>query len=626
MAEKIKGITIEIGGDVTGLDKALKDVNKESSSLQDELKKVDRLLKFDPTNTQLLEQKQALLAKSVTNTAGKLETLKLAEKEAQEQFKQGKISEEQYRALQREVVSTEQALEKMTTQIDKSQSSMSKFLETSGKVGEKLTSAGKAMAPISAAAGAAAAGLATAAVSAGAAADDINTLAKQTGLSVEQIQKFQYASDIIDVSIETLTGSMQKLTKNMDGAKNGSKNTQAAFQELGVSFKNNITGELRNNQDVFNEAIEALGKISNETKRDALAMQIFGKSAQDLNPLILGGADALKTLGDEAAAAGLILSQDALDAANEFNDEIDSIKATAKGTFAAIGTELAAELLPIMQEAMEMLKGVLKVIREMDGDTLRLIVTILSIVAAIAPLLILIGKIATGITALSSALTLLAANPMVLIVAGVVAIIAAIAMIEKKTQIFSKTFTTIWDGVKTTVKTVSDFVVSIFTEKIPNALEKLQNFFVRMFENIARIIKAPFNLIISAVNAVISTVNKAISWMNDLKLPSFLGGGSLGINIPTLGDIPMLANGGILSSGSAIVGERAPELLTMINGKAMVQPLPATRQSGAPGSSNGNTYIDTYNITVDASNLQEVDMLMKMFNGERMNTRKGWTG
>ncbi|MEG0854419.1 MAG: hypothetical protein RSF82_11130, partial [Angelakisella sp.] len=109
MAEKIKGITIEIGGDVTGLDKALKDVNKESSSLQDELKKVDRLLKFDPTNTQLLEQKQALLAKSVTNTAGKLETLKLAEKEAQEQFKQGKISEEQYRALQREVVSTEQA-------------------------------------------------------------------------------------------------------------------------------------------------------------------------------------------------------------------------------------------------------------------------------------------------------------------------------------------------------------------------------------------------------------------------------------------------------------------------------------------------------------------------------------
>lgn len=625
MAERIKGITVQIGGDTVGLEKSLKSVNKETTDLQSELKKTERLLKLDPTNTQLLEQRQILLSKAVSNNTQKLEVLKEAERQVQEQFKQGKASEEQLRAIQREVVGTTEELKKQEEQLKKSNVALSKMGAISEEVGKKLTSSGKAMAPMSAAAGAAAVGLATAAVSAGKAADDINTLSKQTGLSVEQIQKFQYASDIIDVSIETLTGSMQKLTKNMDGAKNGSKNTQEAFKELGVSFKDNITGELRNNQDVFNEAIEALGKISNETKRDALAMQIFGKSAQELNPLILGGADALKTLGDEAEAAGLILSQDALDSANAFNDEIDSIKATAKGTFAAIGTELAAELLPIMQEAMEMLKGVLKVIREMDGDTLRLIVTILSVVAAIAPLLILIGKMATGISALADAIMWLCSNPMVLVVAGIVAIIAAIVMIEKKTQIFSKTFTAIWDGVKTTVKTVSDFVVSIFTEKIPNALEKLQNFFARMFENIARIIKAPFNLIISAVNAVISAVNKAISWMNDLKLPGFLGGGSLGINIPPLGDIPMLANGGILSSGSAIVGERAPELLTMINGKAMVQPLPSAHQSGAQGSMAGTTTVHNYN-TIDASNLQEVAMLSKLINGERISMRKGYTG
>ena len=178
------------------------------------------------------------------------------------------------------------------------------------------------------------------AASAGLAADDINTLSKQTGLSTEQIQKFQYASNLIDVDLETLTGSMAKLTKNMATAQGGTGSAAEAFSALGVSITNS-NGELRNNQDVFNDAITALSGIENETQRDAYAMQIFGKSAQDLNPLILGGADALKPLGDSASNAGLIMEQDALDSLNSFNDSLDIIKANAgaagkvlAGTFA----------------------------------------------------------------------------------------------------------------------------------------------------------------------------------------------------------------------------------------------------------------------------------------------------
>lgn len=179
------------------------------------------------------------------------------------------------------------------------------------------------------------------AASAGLAADDINTLSKQTGLSTEQIQKFQYASDLIDVDLDTLTGSMAKLTKNMATAQGGTGSAAEAFSALGVSITDS-NGELRNNQDVFNDAISALSGIENETQRDAYAMQIFGKSAQDLNPLILGGADALKTLGDSASNAGLIMEQDALDSLNSFNDSLDIIKANAgaagkvlAGTFAS---------------------------------------------------------------------------------------------------------------------------------------------------------------------------------------------------------------------------------------------------------------------------------------------------
>lgn len=176
------------------------------------------------------------------------------------------------------------------------------------------------------------------AASAGAAADDLNTLSKQTGISTEQLQKMTYAAALVDVDVETTTKAMTKLTKNMGQAAEGSKTATEAFSALGVKFRDDVTGELRDNEDVFNDAITALGKIENSTERDALAMDLFGKSAQDLNPLILGGAEQLKKLGDNAEAAGLIMSQDALDNLNAFNDSIDILKANT----AAAGNVLAS--------------------------------------------------------------------------------------------------------------------------------------------------------------------------------------------------------------------------------------------------------------------------------------------
>jgi len=113
MAKKIKGITIEIGGNTQPLNKALEDVNKKSRDLQSELRQVDRLLKLDPKNTELMSQKQKLLAEAVANTKDKLNTLKEAERQVQEQFKRGEVAEEQYRLIQREVIATEQNLKSL---------------------------------------------------------------------------------------------------------------------------------------------------------------------------------------------------------------------------------------------------------------------------------------------------------------------------------------------------------------------------------------------------------------------------------------------------------------------------------------------------------------------------------
>lgn len=112
MADRIKGITIEIGGDTTALSKALSGVNKEISTTQKQLRDVERLLKLDPGNVTLLEQKQRLLADSVEQTKQKLDSLKSAEKQVQQQFAQGKVSQAQYDALQREIVATEADLRK----------------------------------------------------------------------------------------------------------------------------------------------------------------------------------------------------------------------------------------------------------------------------------------------------------------------------------------------------------------------------------------------------------------------------------------------------------------------------------------------------------------------------------
>lgn len=146
MASKyIKGITIEIAGDTQKLTKALEGVNKQSRDLQGELRQVERLLKLDPKNTELLEQKQKLLAKSIETTKEKLDTLKEAERQVQAQFEKGEIGEEQYRAIQREVIATEQNLQKLEQRLKETNNHWKTAAENLNKFGQKATDVGKSM-------------------------------------------------------------------------------------------------------------------------------------------------------------------------------------------------------------------------------------------------------------------------------------------------------------------------------------------------------------------------------------------------------------------------------------------------------------------------------------------------
>ena len=153
MASRIQGITVEIGGDTTKLQNALKGVNGQIKSTQSQLKDVNKLLKLDPGNTDLLAQKQKLLAQAVSETKEKLVTLKTAAEQANTALANGEISKEQYDALQREIVETEQDLKNLETQANQSATAVQKIAATGEKlktVGDNISSAGQKLLPVTA--------------------------------------------------------------------------------------------------------------------------------------------------------------------------------------------------------------------------------------------------------------------------------------------------------------------------------------------------------------------------------------------------------------------------------------------------------------------------------------------
>lgn len=176
-------------------------------------------------------------------------------------------------------------------------------------------------------------------------ADNIITLSMQTGQSTQQLQEFAYASELIDVSIDTLQGSLRKLTNNMQDTMNGTGNAKDSFDALGISVTN-ADGSMRSANDVFYETIDALGKVKNETERDAMSMDIFGRSAQDLNPLIIQGSKTLKAYADEAHNVGYVLDDEALSALGAVDDAYQRLQKTQEG----VKNQLAVEFAPYLEE------------------------------------------------------------------------------------------------------------------------------------------------------------------------------------------------------------------------------------------------------------------------------------
>lgn len=616
---KVRGVTIEIGGDVSELSKALKGVNSDISKTQKELKDVEKLLKLDPSNTELLRQKHELLGKQVADTKTKLETLRKTEEELN---KTGVDKHsKQYRALEREIISTEDFLRKLEAAAAASNVTLTKVSQTFGKISDASGKVAQAAKGISTAAGGALAGIAGLAYKSVQAADDLNTLAKQTGISTAELQKMQYASDLIDVSVDSITGAMTKMKKNMAST---SKDTQAAFQKIGVSVQDS-NGQLRDATTVFYEVLEGLSHVANETERDTLAMQLFGRSADELAGIVDDGGAALRELGLEAEQLGLIMDQQTLDSLNNVNDAVDKLKAKANGELAQAGAKAMEALMPVFEKVLDAMSKALDYIGSLDEDQIKMLATLLAVTAAISP----VAKGISNVTGLISKLTgaggavpkaieicgkltstvlpkvvsALKVFPGLGLTAAIIALVALIATKGDEIQkyinkacdfikgLLDKLFNWLNDHGLTTlaafVKSIKDFIGDIqkvlggiidfirgvFTGNWQRAWQGIVNIFGGIFGGIKDLIKAPINGVIGAINKVIGGFNKLRSVAGKSQVST----------------IPLLARGGIVSSGSAIVGDAGPELLTMMGGRAVVQPLTSSTTNNTNTNLGGVT-------------------------------------
>lgn len=270
------------------------------------------------------------------------------------------------------------------------------------------------------------------ATDAASAADDLLTLSAKTGITTTELQKLQYASQFVDVEVSTMTNSIQKLTSAMSKSKSGNAETSEAFRKLGIRVTD-THGQLKDANEIFYRVIDALGKVKNETERDALAMKIFGQSADELNPLIKAGSDELKKLGKEAEDMGIIMGEDTVKAYGELDDSINRFNSTVQG----LKNTLGLAILPV-------LKGFFDLVSSIPTP-------VLAGVAAFAAIVTIGIKVATAMKSMAAANAIVAASNVVLGASGttaaaglssmlpvIIAIAAVVALITGTVTALSK--------------------------------------------------------------------------------------------------------------------------------------------------------------------------------------------
>jgi len=491
MAETIRGINVVIGAETTGLSKALSDVNKKSRDIQSELKQVEKLLKLDPTNTELLAQRQKLLSDAVANTSEKLNRLKTVQEQVNQQFQRGEISEGQYRAFQREIVKTEQELQKLEQQGQETKRSLADLGVSLQNAGDKLRGVGQTMTLA----------VTTPIVGAGVAAFKMAADLKDAIGATEQI--FKGAADNVKNWADGLAeyygisegealdyaNMMGALLQNIGkmSAEEAAKQAQTLVQlagDLTAMFGGTteqavqaLTGALKGNTEMLDNYGIACNDALIKTK--ALEMGIYdGKGEMDL---AAKQAAILALIMEQTGAAQGQAAREADGASGSMREFTTAVKNLA--------TDIGDVLLPVITPFIQKLKDIVGAFGELSPSTQKAIIAIAGIAAAIGPLLMIFGPVisaigtliiglgamstamaggATFVAALSSAFPALGAaitlitGPIGIAIAAIAALITAGVLIYKNWDTIKEKLSQAWNAIKETAEKVWSAIKDFF--------------------------------------------------------------------------------------------------------------------------------------------------------------------
>ena len=398
--------TIYLGLDYSQFTGGVTEVNRKMGLLDAEFKRATQEAKNYGTETDQLALKEDYLTQKIALQNQKVEEAKKAYDAA---MASQNASQKEIDELDKKLLQERTRLEQLNGELIETQK------QTLGldEANEKLNSTMKGLAI---GIGAAFTALFKFATDVGKTADELNTLSIQTGLSTTELQKLGYASKFVDVETSVMYSSITKLEQNMNKARNGSKELTNAFKQLHIRVTDN-NGKLKDANEIFYQVIDNLGKMKNETEMDALAMEIFGKSAKELKPLIEAGSKALKDYGDEAERTGKIMSEDEVEAGQKFNDTMDRLNASVDRLKQLLGESL-----------MPILDGIAEFLSEIDVKSLL-------ITAAVGGIITLIYKLITALMVAIPAISAMSGVQMVFnatalkTVAIIIAVVAAVALL-----------------------------------------------------------------------------------------------------------------------------------------------------------------------------------------------------
>jgi phage-related minor tail protein len=529
---QIKGLTVEIGGDTTKLGKALEDVNKKSKDLSSELGQVNRMLKMDPGNADLLAQKQEILADAVTNTAKKLETLKEAERQVQQQFERGEVSEEQVRALQREIIETERKLQSYKNAVDETAEEIDNLGEKSRAAKNASEGLGDTLDNIANTGLATLGGLVTAAAGALTAAAEstreyrtdmakLDTAFQDNGHSVEAAQSaYKELQSVLGDSAQSVEAAnhLAKLTDNeKDLATWTGDILPGVFATFGASLPieglteaanetakvGQVTGPLADalnwagvSEDAFNES---LAKCNSEQERQQLIMEtlsgLYGEASENYKET---NADVIAAnKANEEWTASLA----------EVGAAVEPVLTKVK----EVGAELLGKLVPVIETLLANLPTVAVVLGGIAAALVSYKVAAIAATAAEKGMTLAQYAAATAQKVLNAAMS---ANPIGLIIVAITALVAAFTYLWQNSEKFREFWIGLWEGLKKAVSAVVDWIKENWQAMLLFLINPLAGIFKYCYDH--------FDGFRETVDKVIAKVKSILSNMIDVlkQLPS----------------------------------------------------------------------------------------------------------